>query len=303
MIILTHIGNTLPDYLETFIIQLKKFNDTKIVFLVNNSNVNKEIFLNNGIDTYPIEELDTDLVRSFILKFGHGDLGSHLRNIEYGGTDYWCVTATRLFYIYEYARKFNINEYFHFENDVMLYCDVDEILKDIKNNGNYDGKILITRGTINKIMTGFVWVGNNEMMNHLLNEMNTYIMNKNDLFQYGIDMINEMSLLHIYQKLNPDKMINLPILDSGLFSSGIEFFNSIFDPATYGQFIDGIPSSPGVSLITESYIGDAIRSTPEIRIEFISVDEKRIPFLVNGGNKTKINNLHIHSKRLNLFLS
>jgi len=303
MIILTHIGNTLPDYLETFIIQLKKFNTTKIVFLVNNSNLRNPIFSNNNIDTYPIEELNTNLVQSFIGKFGHGDSSSHLRNIEYGGTDYWCVTATRLFYIYEYARKFDIDKYFHFENDVMIYCNVDEILKEIKNNKEYLDKILITRGTANKIMTGFVWVGNNETMFHLLNEMNTYVMDKNDLFKYGIDMINEMSLLHIYQNLNPDKIINLPILDSGEFSMGMENFDSIFDPASYGQFIDGIPSSPGVSLITESYIGDKIRSTPGIKIEFISIDGKRIPFLINGGNKTKINNLHIHSKRLNLFLS
>ena len=46
MIILTHIGESLPEYLNTFLIQLRKFNiKNKIIFLVNKCNTDNPIFI------------------------------------------------------------------------------------------------------------------------------------------------------------------------------------------------------------------------------------------------------------------
>ena len=45
----------------------------------------------------------------------------------------------------------------------------------------------------------------------ILQPSNDYLESKLDLFSFGIDHLNEMALLHIYQHLNPDKLINLPI--------------------------------------------------------------------------------------------
>ena len=45
MLILTHIGQHLPDYLDSFLTQLKKFNTNyDIVFLVNDVNCENELF-------------------------------------------------------------------------------------------------------------------------------------------------------------------------------------------------------------------------------------------------------------------
>lgn len=303
MIILTHIGESLPDYIDTFLTQLRKFNsETEIVFLVNENNVNNDVFSKHNVNTYSIENLDNTLTNQFINKFGYGDIGSSKRHIVYGSPDYWCVTSTRLFYIYEYCKKFNINEYFHFENDIMVYTDVNDILKIIKENNLYKN-IAITRGTNNKIMTGFVYVGNNDIMGDLLNSFITYLDDKPDLFNYGIDMVNEMGLLHVYQLKNNEKLVNLPTFPNEILTQDFKYFNTIFDPATYGQYLDGIPSNPGISILPDSYIGDEIRKDNSITISFELVNGLRIPHLNYGGEKIKINTLHIHSKRLYLFLS
>ena len=144
-------------------------------------------------------------------------------------------------------------------------------------------------------------------MYHLLNEMINYLNNKHSLFSYGIDMINEMGLLHIYQLKNEDLMRNLPILpyekENIFLSENFKYFNSIFDPATYGQFLDGTPTNQGISIKTDSYIGDLMKTNNDINIKFETINSLKIPYLYLDNQYIKINNLHIHSKRLNLFLS
>ena len=50
MLILTHIGHNLPSYINDFITQFRKFNsDYDTVFLVNKSNCENPIFLENNI--------------------------------------------------------------------------------------------------------------------------------------------------------------------------------------------------------------------------------------------------------------
>jgi hypothetical protein len=67
--------------------------------------------------------------------------------------------------------------------------------------------------------------------------------------------------------------------------------------------LDGIPSNQGVSIKTDSYIGDLMRVDDTINVTFEIIDNLKIPFLSIKNKKIKINNLHIHSKRLDLFLS
>jgi len=303
MLILTHIGLQLPDYLNTFLTQVRKFNNNyDIIFLVNQVNCDNEIFKIHNIKTYPIEELITDRVNNFINNFGYGNINTVHQNIHYGAPDYWCVTAARLFFIYEYCSRNNVSKFFHFENDIMLYENLNTIENLIITNNLYHNQISITRGTNNKIMTGFMYVDTLESFNHLLTEINHYLESKLDLFSFGIDHLNEMGLLHVYQVNNPDKLINLPIAPNNNLTTDFEFYQSVFDPATYGQFLDGTPGSPGVSLIPDSIIGTEF-SYSNIPITFEVIDNLRIPFVSYNNNRYKINSLHIHSKRLNLFLS
>jgi hypothetical protein len=303
MLILTHIGQVLPGYLNDFFLQFRKFNgEYDVMVLTNQINCSHEIFSKYGIKTYPIENLVSDRMNHFIRLFGHGSYESIHKNIIYGGSDYWCVTAIRLFFIYEYVLKNNISNFFHFENDIMIYEDLKNILNIIKTNSLYTNQIAMTRGTSNKIMSGFMFISDVESLNHLLSEIIFYLETKLDLFSFGIDHINEMALIHIYQIKNPNRLINLPILPNNNLTKDFELYQSVFDPATYGQFLDGTPGSPGISIIPDSIIGSEFGNST-IPILFEVVDGLKIPFVIYNDAKFKINSLHIHSKRLHLFLS
>lgn len=303
MLILTHIGDNLPNYIDTFIEQLKKFNsDYKVVFLVNKSNCEHIFFKKHNIETYPIEELITDRINKFTLNFCKIDFKFLNGNIEYGGGGYWCVTAARLFFVYEYCKKNNLSSFFYLENDIMIYEKLKNIESKIKSNNLYNGKILITRVNHHLNLTAFMYVDNIDIYNHMLDEINSYFEKKLNFDTFGVGFLNEMGLLHIYQTLNSENMINLPT--SLKYDGDKNCFDSIFDPATYGQFLDGIPSQPGVSFLpTNHSLYDEIKSCKKFKVNFKKINNLKVPFVFCDGSELKINSLHIHSKRLELFLS
>jgi hypothetical protein len=185
----------------------------------------------------------------------------------------------------------------------MLYESLNNIENIILKDNLYSNQISITRGTNNKIMTGFMYVDNIDILNHLLSEISHYLESKLDLFSFGIDHLNEMGLLHIYQHHNPDKLVNLPIFPNNNLTQDFEKYNSVFDPSTYGQYLDGTPGTPGISILPDSLIGEEFKTNTNIQIVFNTIDDCKIPFIVYNGVSFKINSLHIHSKRLHLFLS
>ena len=118
-------------------------------------------------------------------------------------------------------------------------------------------------------------------------------------------MLNEMLILRSFADLRGCKYMDfLPILPHGVYSKRYKEFRSIFDPATWGQFLDGTPLGKGISFVdTEHYIGKEIQMDASIGIVWKTEFGYRIPFLKKGNEFIKINNLHIHSKRLFKFLS
>lgn len=305
MLILTHIGNNIPNYIDTFIEQFKKFNsDYNIVFLVNQTNCDHHFFKKHNIETYPIELLFNDRIDKFLKNFCGKNLTFFKNNIEYGGDEYWCVTAVRLFFVYEYCIKKNLSSFFYFENDIMIYEKLEKLEKIIKLNPSYKDKILITRVNEYLNITSFMYVDNVDIYNHMLNEICQYSEKKINFQSYGIDFLNEMGLLHIYQTLNGDKMLNLPVSIKQKSFSQYEYFQSIFDPATYGQFLDGIPSQPGISILPSNHsLYEELVMCKNFKIYFKNEGNLKVPFILYEGIECKINSLHIHSKRLELFLS
>ena len=92
MLILSHIGQNKPDYLDSFLKQLRIFNpNEKIIFLVNTINLNDSLFTEFNVETYPIEELHNNFIDNFIIKFDLGNNDSHKKEIIYNFTpkDVW----------------------------------------------------------------------------------------------------------------------------------------------------------------------------------------------------------------------
>ena len=127
----------------------------------------------------------------------------------------------------------------------------------------------------------------------IIKSLSNYIIKYN----FNNDMVNIFNFFND----NKDIVTNLPILPNNvdLKNCNINYSNlyseleSIFDGAAIGQYLYGIDSNENtIGFINETTIFNVSN------FEYIWIDN--IPFMVNKNNNIKINNLHIHSKKLNI---
>ena len=109
MIILTHIGNNIPSYVEDCFRQIRASSNYGPILFMKNKNAEglpPSVFKKYGIHEIPVEPFHTKEIDEYT---NSTDFNA---NIEYGSGEYWSVTQARLFYLYEFTKRENINEYF-----------------------------------------------------------------------------------------------------------------------------------------------------------------------------------------------
>jgi len=292
-IVLTHIGPApLPSYIDVTIRQIRRFNrDVLITFITNECNFKTISNIDLGINL-----VDEELVRSWKVPV-------LLKLIKRKEDDFWGATMSRILYIEEYMRALGKRNVIHFENDVLLYSDINDHRDALSNFYN----LAITKGGYNQIMTGFFYIRTYRSLEHMTDFWIDVLANnstKRLKRVYGIGMMNEMTLLYIYSRsFAEEHMDYFPILPKGEHSYNIELFNSLFDPASYGQYVGGTDSKkvPGF-LDDRHYIGREMIKNPSMYDVIWKDEGGKVPYLKYAGGTMKINNLHIHSKRLSEFV-
>lgn len=107
-------------------------------------------------------------------------------------------------------------------------------------------------------------------------------------------MVNEMTLMSVYFASHRGLLPTMP------HSEYANKFNSIFDPASYGQFVGGTTNGIPGAKPKDHYIGQMLTDNPSFDIIW---NNKRQPCLKYNDKEIRINNLHIHSKNLHLYIS
>jgi hypothetical protein len=297
-IVMFHSGSTFPSHLKFCLQQLFWWNpNTRVWFLTDKGHkanpmfkefpnmvvVNKDNFITPKISTFQeLYKKDKD--------------------------DFWTITATRLMYIEELLRTYGLNDVYHIENDVLLYYDIS------KHHSLFTQlyrSLAITVGGPDKAMTGLLFIKDSFALSRMT-EFFITLLSKNPLGwirdNYSCDMVNEMTLMRIYQKEKGEsELSSLPILPFGPYSKDADKFNSIFDPASWGQFVggttDGIPGAKP----EDHYIGQLLRENASYKVVWKDEDHKKVPYFRYGSflspKEVRINNLHIHSKNLHKYLS
>jgi len=292
VLVMYHSGG-LPDYLSCTFQQIRMFNsDIAIHFLTDKNNVNDPIF-----KMYDVTPINKDLYYTSEITLFEKCFG---RNKD----DFWTVTIIRLFFISNYINQNNFYNIYVIENDILLYYSLrDHHITFIKL---YDEMAITTAGD-DKCMTGLLFVKTpiamRMMMLYMLRLVTT-LTKKEIINIYKMDMIHEMSLMRAYSKDYPEDLQHLPILPFGEFSKNYEVFNSIFDPASWGQYVggttDGIPGAKP----SDHYIGRLLQNNPDYTVIWKEDDQNRkIPYFDYQEKQVRINNLHIHSKNLHKYLS
>jgi len=130
-----------------------------------------------------------------------------------------------------------------------------------------------------------------------------------------------MELFSLYNNEN-ENIMNLPILPNnydgelksltGLITNKKEdYFNhfdkfkSIFDGASFGQYLGGIDPRNTSNINTKGFINEStLFDVSKFIIQFeIDGKKRKIPYIIYKNKKIKINNLHIHCKNLKQFMS
>lgn len=292
-LILCHIGIGIPNYTQYCLRQIRAFNpETEIFFLTNKENFTDKIF-----NEYSVKSINID-------DYYHPKIKDFENSFNYSKNDFWTVTATRLFYIQKFIEIERLINVYHFENDILLYYN----LQDYHNIfvETYEN-IAITTGGPDKNMTGFMFIKNHNslelMLDFFIDRLNTFGIS-GLIKKYGMDMVNEMTLMKAYDfETDDSKMKNLPILPFGEHSKDYDKFHSLFDPATWGQFVGGTRNLGPGAKPEDHYIGQLLIKNPDWKVIWKNMEGKRIPYFKYNENEIKINNLHIHSKNLHLYVS
>ena len=305
-IVFIHLGPSLPPYLSTAITQARLFNPTLPIYLLANERTLRHTpkeFASAQVQLIPCESLlRSDAHKQFLTqctfnkKFREG---------------FWIFTKERFFYLASFMKEYKLSSVFHFESDVMLYTDLNELLPIFQKN--YAHKIGATIDNDHRCIPGLFYVADSRVA-----ELFTKFM-----AQKKYQSANDMQVLAaFYKEYRGQWMDSLPILmpeyaqehelisqkgSPGMnkedFYRHFEEFNSIFDAAALGQYLGGIDPRNGDSI--PGFINEeCVFNAENFQFEWIEDHlARKVPWILYQDKAYKINNLHIHSKNLKAFAS
>jgi hypothetical protein len=287
MVILCHIGETIPSHLYECIKQTRKYFKGKIILITNSLE-------KNLLSKYEVEfcEIDFDNKKYDISK-----------NVNFNSNpnrEFWLYSLCRLFFIEDYVVKNKINNFVTYDNDVLIYSDLSYILKKLSKIYENIGITIVDEV---RVTTGFAFFKSYKDLVNLNDDIieiiKSPVMMEDLIRDYCGGYPSEMTFI---RKISKDKNYIKPLPTfptDGMY----EKLGFVFDPAGYGMFLGGLPEVHGGSedsyIDETTYIGNKLINK-EYKVLFNSNEG---PILVDNNNtKVKIYNLHVWSKKLKKFM-
>jgi hypothetical protein len=198
---------------------------------------------------------------------------------------FWHLCSLRMFYLYSYIKKYDLNNIIHIENDIMCYENFDNI-----ENKFVENKVYATFDCDFRVIPGIIYISNYKAFEPIIENYN---FNLNDMENFA--------------KFNEDIILPLPIFlnyDNLKITKLFDHFNYIFDAAAIGQYLGGIDPR-NQSGDTRGFINETclIKYNDFIFNWIINKNGLYQPFININGQYIQIINLHIHSKNLKNFIA
>jgi len=320
-LIFIHIGDKNIHYLSDSIKQALTFNKNINIYLVSN----KKTF-RNLIPKIKKKIIFKDTSK-IILKKNHINFikNSLLDARWYKG--FWKFTSERFFYLQNIVESKNLKNIIHVENDLMIYFDIKSKIKIFEKN--YHVGLLLDSNV--KAIPSFLYFKDLNNINkfvHFFEKQHSFI---NKLIGSTIGKIyskllrkylynnNDMNVLFKFYLSNlKNKKVNIlpsstpTLIKNKQYSKNINLcnnykqFGGIFDPASFGLYLDGFDKNPifkNANFDKKQFTLKSAVDVTKYKIYFKNSNKKKIPYILDGKKKIKLLTLHIHSKRLNKFLS
>lgn len=304
-IVFVHLGSELPHYVITALSQSRLFNKNCDLYLIAHKQaLRKSTFDFNGVGVKLVAADDMKLSQEHRDFLGKTTLDRNLR----GG--FWLYASERFLYLADLMETYDLHDVFHLESDNMLYVDLATLLTVFQEKYKGIGAVF---DNDERCIPGFIYFADKRASKKLASCFTQHAHeNKNDMYVLGL----------FKHEVGESLLGTLPIVmenyvkKEGLKSSAghvtqrpsqywnnLGLFKSIFDGAALGQFLGGIdprngPCRPG-------FINESCLFNPSKLRFFWQVDSesRKVPYAEYDGNAYRINNLHIHSKNLDQFVS
>jgi hypothetical protein len=215
----------------------------------------------------------------------------HLSQMGLGG--FWRYTCERFFVLEEHMRANGLAACVHLESDNLLYAPPSEYegwLRDAYGDG-----IATTPLTPSEDTAAFLYVGSLGALAEMTEAMLELVRMPpaSLLSTFGGEMANEMRMLHVIRNRSALSHA-LPVTIEEAAAAGSAY---IFDAGSYGQFVDGSHSAPGIPFTSDQHLVGPSLADGTYRLLWDA--PRQAPFLhASGHDLSPLANLHIHSKRL-----
>jgi hypothetical protein len=268
--VLFHIGSPLPEHLQYCVKQIQHTNPGKKIYLITEPKQS----VPDGI-----EYVDrTDLIVP--------DIGSYFYNKPMSERILFRNAMLRIFYLEAFMKKYNIENVIHFDNDVLIYCNVDEITSCLAIHD-----LLMTAHNEKQYVFGFSYIRHHNCLETINKKLLSMVhLHETVLHDLVDDFPSEMRLLKFINAIHDNKLIDmLPILSC---NSAYGDFQYCFDPSSYGQYLGGLAPEQ------HHYIGrEMIAGNLKVFIK------NKLPYGSYNGREYQIFNLHIWNKKLEEFIT
>lgn len=273
-IVLTCLKN-FQEYILINISQLIKLGH-KNIYVITNSNL---ITFFDNIKSY-INIINADeLIDSY-----NFNSTSSLDNNFRGG--FWKLTSQRFFVIYEFMKKYDVNNIIHLENDVLIYYNCDKLENLVDKNYMY-----MPFDTYRRNIASIIYIPDAKVFKTILDKYN---FNKNDMENFA-DIREQTKLIKNFPIFKQEYCCN----DEELFvSQNSEAFTFIFDAAAIGQYLGGVDPRNILGDTTGFVNETCIIKYNKYSFNFKVIDGIRKPFIMIHNKEIPIFNLHIHCKNL-----
>jgi hypothetical protein len=243
--------------------------------------------------------------------FEHIEFNNYSRLDKFSREGFWHYTTERLFYLNDLIAQYDLKNTFHIENDTLIYVDLEELLPVFIKN--YSG-IAAPFESDDRGSASFLFVPNPQsmhafaryLMKHAASGLSDMFLLNHFKMECGEKYIDHLPTV-MPEYITEHSLMNLfgkrTTIDPKCFCKNSDQFQSLFDGCAYGQYLGGIdqrngPDGPGF-INKEAFF---LVSYMDIVWESDAFG-RQIPFAIYDEKKYRINNLHIHSKNLNLFSS
>jgi hypothetical protein len=215
---------------------------------------------------------------------------------------FWKVTTGRLIILEKYCRENYLRDIVHLENDVMIYSNPGNNLLEFRKVASTG--VLLTPVGDYYASAAFLYSFESQRILKLNLKIISYLELGYDKLKQvlGNENCNEMTILsHIYKK--DIGFINyFPITPQGKGSINSKCFSKqLWDGASVGQFLGGTMNDPPGWKGSHHWLGEDLINN-KYTFEWQTKNKIRIPFLIYNNERYRLNNLHIHSKKLEMFV-